>query len=1194
MTTKMMSPEAITTLGNILNGARPEQRQAIEAESPLVVVSAGAGTGKTFTLATRFAWLVATQKADVREILTLTFTEKAASEMLDRIRRILTDWYVEAPEVFPHLKQAIERLDEAYVSTIHAFSLRIIRELSFDLEVDPGSRLAGQADEETFWASFRDALDRGDTSWFQGLLEDESLLGIMDDPRLAALLNDFTPQALKDLVRQVVSLHGSLGRNPEDLLAWSEHLEGHDEQMRDRLLAAVMPQWQNEWALWQNRILPYFDENNAGTGAFRDKFLAFRDRWLGSSDPDPETLIRFVISLFVDLMGNLKGSNSKTGKQLTLLLGEATGTPLSLADYRDANSHRDWSLLAASLTEPADEEETACRKVLFQLSALGWAAWEGTKRLSGLMTFDDLIRRAIEALERRPDYANRFRHIMVDEFQDTDLRQKTLLESLWTPGRNALFLVGDLKQSIYRFRHADLAIFHEFIALARSRQAEGQGLYISLDCSFRSSEAVLAGVNSLFGRLWKEGLGTTVPHPYEPLEGPVDLAWWQERQNVGLPGVELLEEGPPATEDAPRPTAEEQRLFLSRSLARRIAGHIDTPVWDRRQGSHRPMRLKDIAVLVPRRTWYGSLEQAFQEEGLDAYFTGSRSYFHRGEFLDILALLRALTAPEETFCLAGYLASPFSGLDLDEALELLRENRTRTEEASPLLEDFERTFPEQAAEFGKLRRLALLAGPSLAVRRLLEKADNLLRLAPWTRRRAMANLKRAADILAEFESSRGFSLAGCAAYFGDVAQGDTRGEEPDVLGEEEDVIRVMTIHASKGLEFPLVALLGLEDNPRLKGGQSSSLIPSRHLGIVLGRLPGTEGKGTRSKLWHSLLEREELTEEHQRLFYVACTRAQDGLLLGARRTVDAQGDESAPPEGSWLSWIQEFYPLTPLQDDLKGRANRLRRRFPQTGIETLHASATPTAQRVMSATAYSLLQYCPHAYRMKYRQGFPLQWENPDEDGSGGPALGSLAHWILKHWDLTPEGLATYFPTGPKARERLSLQLPAELRPVMTDTGGLKDLRGWLEQFARSDLARRLRLAKRQNGLRRELPFTVGLAAGTLLVGAMDVAWKEDSTLHVADYKITALENVPGTLYDNQLLFYGLAAERGNPDTALELSLIHLRDNKVISLDTPSSWEDLERVVETAARQAAEGPFPPNPANCPRCPWRKTCPYGQN
>lgn len=1185
-----MTPETIERLKDILKGARPGQRQAIEADRPLVVVSAGAGTGKTFTLATRFAWLVATGKADVREILTLTFTEKAASEMLDRIRRILSEWYSQAPETFPHLGQAIERLDEAYISTIHAFSLRVIRELSLDLEVDPTSRLAGQADEETFWASFWDALDRTDSSWFQGLLDDESYLNVMDDPRLAALLNDFTAQALSDLVRQVVALHGSLGRTPEDLLAWAEDLEAHDGKARAKLLDSIEPEWARQWELWCRDILPALTYRDKKPTRFDTLFRELLDSWCGSEKPVADDLARFMADLLVKTLGKLSGSTSRIFKEADALFVERSGH--SIKEFRDAC--KDWALLATSLLESADGEETAFREVLFRLCALGWSAWEGTKRLAGLLTFDDLIRRAIQALERRPDYANRFRHIMVDEFQDTDLRQKTLLESLWNPKRNGLFLVGDLKQSIYRFRHADLSIFHEFIGLARTRQDTGEGLYINLDCSFRSSRAVLDGVNGLFERLWEQGLGATVPHPYERLEGPVDLDWWQERQNVGLPGVELLEEFPPLSEGAPRPLAGEQRLFLARKLARRIANHLGTPVWDKKLGCHRPMTLKDVAILVPRRNWYESLEQAFQEEGLDAYFTGSRSYFARGEFLDILALLRALAAPADAFSLAGYLTGPFSGLALDEALELLRENRNGGESTPPLLEDFEKTFPDRANDFRELRRVALLTGPSVAVRQLMENSTALLRLAPWTRRRAVANLKRAAEILAEFESSRGLSLAGCATYFGDVARREAPGEEPDVLGEEEDVIRVMTVHASKGLEFPLVALLGLEDNPRRKGGRGSSLMASRHMGIVLGRLPGMEENGTRSKLWHSLLEQGELLEEHQRLFYVACTRAQDGLLLGARKPLNGEGQEADPPEGSWLSWLKDFYPLVPFEGGQEDSVNRIRRRDPRPGIETLQALTSPTAQRVLSATAYSLLRYCPHAYRMKYRQGFPLEWENPDEDRSGGPELGSLAHWILKGWDLTPQGLEAYFPTTPEERERLSLRLPAELRPVLLDISGLTDLRGWLERFADSELAGRLRKALESKNLWRELPFTVRLERGTVLAGAMDVAWKEEDILHVADYKITAMKNVPGDLYDNQLLFYGLAAGRGNPGTDLALSFVHLRDGRVRPLETNASWDELERNVEDAARQAAEGPFPPEKAHCPVCPWRKDCPHGQS
>lgn len=158
----------------LIESARPEQQQAIRSQEPLVVVSAGAGTGKTHTLAMRFAWLLAVDPAcTVEQILTLTFSEAASREMLERIRATLQKWYRQEPKKLAHLKDAIMRIDEAYISTIHSFSMRVIRESGLSLDLDPAAGLASAPFESSFWDDYTQTLDTIALDRLSALLDGE-------------------------------------------------------------------------------------------------------------------------------------------------------------------------------------------------------------------------------------------------------------------------------------------------------------------------------------------------------------------------------------------------------------------------------------------------------------------------------------------------------------------------------------------------------------------------------------------------------------------------------------------------------------------------------------------------------------------------------------------------------------------------------------------------------------------------------------------------------------------------------------------------------------------------------------------------------------------------------------------------------------------------------------------------------------
>ncbi|MFP4482841.1 MAG: PD-(D/E)XK nuclease family protein, partial [Thermovirgaceae bacterium] len=478
----------------------------------------------------------------------------------------------------------------------------------------------------------------------------------------------------------------------------------------------------------------------------------------------------------------------------------------------------------------------------------------------------------------------------------------------------------------------------------------------------------------------------------------------------------------------------------------------------------------------------------------------------------------------------------------------------------------------------------------------LEDEQTLLAFPSWKRRRVAANLRRAVDIAREYEVFMDSSLPGCAEYLEKVTARGIQAEEADVLGEQEDMIRVMTIHAAKGLEFPVVAVAGLEYSGR-GGGKNASVLPSSRLGAVTSKLPlSWEGENQPlGKKLHQVLEESESLEEQERLLYVACTRARDTLVLcGACKNTE---DEPNPPKNSWLETLlskteESGIPVTFVTHGETGPGFRRDgpEKEPATGPEVFLPAEDNRNMERLSATAFALFRFCPFAWRMRYRQGLDLKWESPAEDGHGGVEAGSLAHWILSRWDMEPGSLEKWCPRdGENARRGIAL-LPPELRPVARDRSQAERIHKWLANFALSPMARTL---KRARSLQREVPFRVRLEGGPVIIGAIDALYEDEKGYHILDYKVTASGGAPDSLYEKQLAFYAVAAWKARGSAPSGLALYHLPEGRIhpLSFDYHLLESTLEGIREVS-RSAARGPFNPVRKNCRACPWKGTCPAG--
>ena len=1193
MMTDRMSEEFRSYLEK--SSLEPGQIEAVMSDSPLVVVSAGAGAGKTLTLAWRFVRLVAVNQIPVDRILTITFTEKAALEMRERIRRLMTELPREVPIFAPLLAEALSRLDEAYISTIHSFSMRVLKECGLSVDMDPGARVISPPEENAFWQFLERSIDRDDAIYLTNTLDtlwQKRASALLASREAADIVNTFGANSLCRTASSSIPLFESRSLSPESLWEWAEGIEERDASLSCELLDLFAPQWEQAWEIWLRRILPaagapdIFKDDKT---VFSSRGLGFISSW-GSSPPEREDLPRYIFDLIGKdgLIGNLRGATGKTMKMVKESAISVTGE--SLADYRDSRSS--WASAAEWLVRGFSPEETLLRNVMLRFISVCWKLFESAKSSRGTLSFEDMIKGARDALSRESSYADRFRHIIVDEFQDTNSLQDELLSSFDPSPGGTLFLVGDLQQSIYRFRHAEPEIFWR-----RIREADRSGAsLVKLDVTFRCRQGVMDQVNSIFEKTWEQGIARSSGKQFTPLMPPVSRDWWDARQASSVKPFEMIisadtEEGPSMKTPALRGAA----LGL---LADRIREMVTSgaTVWDSDDTGEfalRPVRFGDIAVLVPSRTFYDILEKVFVEDrGIPTYFEGNRNYFERGEVRDAVRLLEAISDPEDTLAMASFLASPLSGLTPLQASGLISGS---VRGGKRLSENLKEAFPETAAWFYDCRRSGLAAGPSRALASLLETGRVLLSYPSWRRARVAANLRRGVDLAREYESSLGRSLSGCAGYLRDVTRREMDSKEADILGEDDDMVRVMTVHAAKGLEFPVVAVTGLEQGIRTRG-KGTRMTPSVRLGIVSSAIPdgwtGSASAKTLSGDIHDIFETRETREEKERLLYVACTRARDSLILcGICPMKDGVPD---PKEHSWLKTISSWLdgagnlPLSPppgapaVARTGKDPEKNSRGKF----IMPPETSARPLER--ISATGYALFRFCPFAFRMRHRQGMDISWEM-SSDGIGGADLGSLAHWILKRWDIHPETLDR-FRAGP-TNSSLGSILPSDLRAVWADTSRSGPLMEWLERFASSPAAERIRSAADPQ---REIPFRIRLGSGSIMVGTIDVLWREGDRIFIRDYKIGRTDGAPRLLYDLQVVFYALAARKHFGDVPYDLALISLKDSNEIGIDISDiSWSGIENDIISAANEAGSGSFRPNLEMCPSCPWRRSCHFSQ-
>ncbi len=1085
-----------------------------------VALEASAGTGKTRVLVDRYVNLLR-EGVDPSEILALTFTRKAAAEMRERI--IATLRSAGARGEFPpaRWRELRDRTADVEISTIDAFCLSLLREFPLEADLDPGFQMA---DETEVPRLVDEALDRALRICRIVAREDEHVALVF------AQLGDRRARAgLAGLLARRIVAPSILGRyltaGPRDLTVREAARRGAVsllsvfESMRgglDRFLdtGPLHPSFR----LLLRPLRDLEEATASGNGVdpvmVQDAFRKAREHFLTKEgEPRKQCAPKYKKALFA--------SAADFQAHKDLVVGHAQAV---------LDAHRTWR---------RDLNVLVSRGV-WRMFRIAEAEYRRTLDARALLDFPDVLLKTIELLRQMEEFArsrfrleSRYHHVLVDEFQDTSRAQwelVSLLVQAWGEGAGlahtgalppSIFIVGDRKQSIYGFRDADVSLFRQASEYMSSLRPGGD-VRRSISRSFRSVPPLLAFVNDLCEGVVKLPDRRDAFAFEEQDRFPIDVA--AEDDSSQVLGVLTGD----SFESCARTTAAE--------VARLV--HEGVLVRDRDTGIRRPVRPGDVAILFRTRESHREYERALQDVGISAYVYKGLGFFDADEVKDVLAVLWYLADPVSNLRSAAFLRSRFIRVS-DEGLRRLSPHFAEAlgSETPPSVAfdsddaDVLRLARESTARW---RALAEWMPPAELLDRVLEESAYTAELRGPRLAQARENLKKIRAIIRRIQN-RGYStLERIVTHLDHLAVGD----EANAVIDATDAVSLMTVHASKGLEFPIVFVVNLSrgtgnwrDAIRIAGETSDDVSVS--VGDFESRADEDEPERDR--------------EETKRLLYVALTRARDRLYLGSvvkeGRFQPTRGSlgEVLPPSmhavfmeaaagATSVSWVGSARshvmnvcasePAVRRPTELVGPSTPA-----SNGLDTSTVPDNdflPLEDKTMRRVTVSEMSEADPGRQVLMPGG-----------GSGSDRLiGILVHRLLQRAD---------FASG-MSDEQLHQSTVALLTAVPPVELGERDslirevMAGFRQIASRSDI-RELYLSGRPY---HELPFTLQ-ADGRIVRGTIDC-------LIASEHEITVLEfktGRPRQEHQAQIEVYCAAARALFPDLPVESRLVYMSDSFV-------------------------------------------------
>ena len=1152
-----------------------EQQQVIDLRGRNILVSAAAGSGKTAVLVERIIKRLTEDASpvDVDRLLIVTFTEAAAAEMKERIGAAIEKKMEEHPGD-ARLERQAALIHSAQITTIHSFCLSVIREHFHVIGLDPGFRIAEDGELKLLKQDVMDELL--EQCYAEG---DEEFLAFTE--RFGTGKND---RKIEEIILKLYEYSRSYPQPDRwleecvDAYASSDLETGAAERVRMKV-QDIRRLLQRGLKICEEPDGPYM------YGDMLESDLQEMEK-LGRAED---------FGQMYDAASQVKWKRLSTKKDDTVSVDKKNRVKQLRGQAKDLmdEMRENYFYLPPESWKRDMEEAMPSMAALSELVRRFAGLLDEKKRQRGMIDFNDMEQFALAILTEEKDgklvpsptareYQERFEEVMIDEYQDSNLVQETILTSVSRVSRGEynIFMVGDVKQSIYSFRLSRPELFMEKYNTYSLEDGEQQR--IDLHKNFRSRCEVLDCVNYIFRRTMKKELGGIEYNDGAALyPGAVFPPLPEGQQDSKKAELLLL--------DKEELEGEDERTAEARLIAGRICSLIrEGAVLDKESGEYRQIRYRDIVILTRSiRGWAEVLSAVLSEEGIPAYSVSREGYFETYEVSVLLDYLKVLDNARQDLPLTAVLTSPFCGLNTRELadIRIAYPDGTFYEAAASYAREKDdraakrlRSCFDQMAEFR--RRV-----PYTPIHDLLAQIIELtgyglyITAVPGGAQR-MANVEMLTERAAAFEGTSYKGLFNFVRYIEQLKKYDVDYGEAGIMDEQADTVRIMSIHKSKGLEFPVVFVAGMGRQFNTRDTKGSVLLhPEWGAGLDLIDLKRrTKAPTFLKKMIRESISLENLAEE-MRVLYVALTRAKEKLIMtGVPKKLssymETEGGAVFRPEGArtYLDWIfpsllseetGEINADAPVDVRVFGREALV----PGKSLEQAEELAEDTLRNWNKEKVYIPELRKRFDGQMDYQYPFESEGqmklkftvselkkhaslvEEPGEEMYAEPEVVPLIPVFLKEEEAlsgAPRGSAYHkllelLDFGAAYNEETLAQTIDELRQggkLSDEMAACIRIEDMLH-FLQCESGRRMSAAAAKKNLYKEQPFVIGLDASViypeidtdekiLVQGIIDVYFEEPDGLVVLDYKTDRVKSAQELKekYHAQLDYYAQALER--------------------------------------------------------------------
>ena len=1166
-----------------------EQLRAIELHDCNILVSAAAGSGKTAVLSERIAEMVCRKDnpVDIDRLLVVTFTKAAASEMRERISQKIMD-RLQEDGANEHLQKQVALLHNAQITTIDSFCMFVIKNNFQDIGLEPGFRAA---DEGEMTLLKQDMLAE--------LLEENFASG---DEEFYHCVEYFCPNGKEKILEEyILNLY-------EYALSFPFPEEWLNERKKDYAFSTIDEVENSKWGQY---LLEHLKRTVASACDEMQRAIRICE------EPDGPYMYGEMLEQELEQMEKLKeldGLQAFAEKLPALSFGRLSSKKdesvssekrAAAGDVRKGAKKLVDDLVSDYFARPLEvmlEQAAVCNRavvVLIELTLAFKKKIDDKKREQKMVDFSDmehfaldiLIRKnengEIEPTETAREYRDHFAEVLIDEYQDSNLVQEYLLWAVSgeQDGTYNRFMVGDVKQSIYKFRKARPELFLEKY---KHYEPSGEKCRIDLHKNFRSRKEVLDSVNDCFKHFMREELGGICYDEAAALY--VGATYYPE--NEGCESELLLFEKP--DKDADMDAKQTEALGIANRIKELKRNFKVTD----KEGNLRPVNYSDIVVLLRSNTgWDETFRDVFTTEGIPTYLAGRSGYFATKEISDILHFLRMLDNPLQDISLFGVMKSVFGGFT-DEEVALIKANgKEKEKEAAEeqkgqsmklclydciklLAKNEQDDFGKKCADFLEMVAVYRKCASYMSILELLKKMMEdfsymayVAALPAGSKR--LANVEMLLTKAAAYEKNSYYGLFHFVRYIEQLEKYDVDMGEAGIMDENADVVRIMSIHKSKGLEFPVTIVAGLSKKFNMQDTSKAVLLDMDYgIGVdyvdVEGRI---RNKTMRSRVLSEKLKQDNLAEE-LRILYVAMTRAKEKLimtgtfadkeklekkleecdgtlslaqLLGAGSFMDcllpvfdnvivnetADLELNEVEEGMFQAFRkEELLAASDYKDEeaYQTLSERFSYVYPHQDLQNLY---TKTSVSELKKAALEEKEEISTDFLFAHEEKdayVPVFVREKSEDNISGATRGSAMHRIMELLDFSKEYKDS------KSIEDAMVEFIEDGRLSAEYAEAIKS--GKICKFMKCSLAKRMQKADAENKLYREQPFVYGIDASRLgeefpqgeivmIQGIIDAFFEEEDGIVLMDYK-TDVVGTPEELvvrYKTQIDYYEEAIE---------------------------------------------------------------------